>query len=278
MSKDQSWIALIENRISIRIFEYVENIDLSKLSDFIMHTSLRVKTPIRFKIIQSQIESNISRKLGTYGFIQGANTFIAGIVDTDHTSPVEFGFLMEEIVLFATGLGFGTCWLGGTFNRNQFDSNLDLDKNESIGVLIALGIKKDNQSLIDKVVRFSAKSNHRKPWSELFFEYNLDTPLDKNRIGKYEKVLEMVRIAPSASNKQPWRIIKDDQNYHFFLSRTPGYNVMSFDLQMNDMGIAMCHFELSASELGLNGNWIKTELHNEFSGFEYCLSWEDISS
>lgn len=33
-------------------------------------------------------------------------------------------------------------------------------------------------------------------------------PLEKEEAGNYEAALEMVRIAPSASNKQPWRILK----------------------------------------------------------------------
>jgi len=30
----------------------------------------------------------------------------------------DFGYLMEEAILFATGLGLGTCWLGGSFTKS----------------------------------------------------------------------------------------------------------------------------------------------------------------
>ena len=68
----------------------------------------------------------------------------------------------------------------------------------------------------------------------------------------------MVRLAPSASNRQPWRIIagRSRKDFHFFLERTPGYNNNRFvksDLQRVDMGIAMCHFELAMKESGFNG-------------------------
>jgi len=60
----------------------------------------------------------------------------------------------------------------------------------------------------------------------------------------------MVRIAPSASNKQPWRIVKIEGAWHFFLERTKGYGdgiifklLKLADIQRLDMGIAMCHFE-----------------------------------
>ena len=68
-----------------------------------------------------------------------------------------------------------------------------------------------------------------------------------------------VRQGPSASNKQPWRILKSADRFHLYLQRTRGYrNVFTRmaqvdDMQRIDMGIAMCHFELTARELGLSG-------------------------
>lgn len=66
----------------------------------------------------------------------------------------------------------------------------------------------------------------------------------------------MVRIAPSASNKQPWRIVMDGNNFHFFLCRNKGYGkALGFDIQRLDIGIAMCHFESVMNELGFLGKW-----------------------
>jgi hypothetical protein len=72
-----------------------------------------------------------------------------------------------------------------------------------------------------------------------------------------------VRNGPSASNQQPWRIVKqaDSNTFHFYLQRTKRYqsrNRILFgmaDLQRVDMGIAMCHFEMTAVDLGLAGQW-----------------------
>ena len=82
-----------------------------------------------------------------------------------------------------------------------------------------------------------------------------------------------VRLGPSASNKQPWRIIKDENVYHFFLCRTKGYGVSSYDMQKNDIGIAKCHFELSANELGLKGSWVEIKDISTQNDWEYCCSW-----
>ncbi len=97
--------------------------------------------------------------------------------------------------------------------------------------------------------------------------------------------LEMVRLGPSASNKQPWRIVKHDRFWRFYLRRTPGYRedlikrILDLcDLQRLDMGIAMCHFELTARELGLEGEWVvETDLDtNPDELTEYMVSWESV--
>lgn len=275
MNQFKTWIECIEERISVRTFENsdLKISDFNELNEYICTITNEVVTPIKFKLIHSQYESTQNIKLGTYGFINGTNNFIVGVIERNKTNPVEFGYLMERVVLYVTGLGFGTCWLGGTFNRSQFESVLNLEENESIGVLIAIGYKKDRQTLFEKAVRYAAKSNQRKAWEELFYLNNLETPLSRSINNPYDKVLEMVRIAPSASNKQPWRIIKSGDAYHFYLSRTPNYGVLGFDIQMNDIGIAMCHFELSSKELGLHGRWIKADVV-KIDGLEYISTWE----
>jgi hypothetical protein len=50
---------------------------------------------------------------------------------------------------------------------------------------------------------------------------------------------------------------------------------MAYDLQRVDMGIAMCHFELTAKELGIVGKW-KISDPGSISvpqDTEYVVSW-----
>jgi len=65
--------------------------------------------------------------------------------------------------------------------------------------------------------------------------------------------LEMVWLGPSASNKQPWRVLKANEVLHFYLQYTASYEKMPYDIQRCDMGIAMAHFELTMDELGVGG-------------------------
>ena len=120
------------------------------------------------------------------------------------------------------------------------------------------------KSLIDSAMRFTAGSKNRKRWDELFFSCDFSHSLSESEAGKYTTPLEMLRLAPSASNKQPWRIVKDTNKSHFYLQHTKGYaKFLAYDLQRVDMGIAMCHFELTAKELGIDGKWQISDPRNK---------------
>ena len=60
------------------------------------------------------------------------------------------------------------------------------------------------------------------------------------------EALETLRLAPSASNRQPWRALVAGEQVHLYLRRTPGYHrAGGMDLQRLDIGIAMAHLELA---------------------------------
>lgn len=266
---------LIKKRTSIRSYDE-EDIDsgkVQKLGDFIEQINKKSNIKARFTLTTNTKDDRKAKKLGTYGIISGANSFIIGILDKDEKDAVEFGYLFEKIILFATDLDLGTCWLGGTFNRDNFEANLDLKENEFIPIVSPVGNIKDKPKFFDNIMKVASGSKKRKPWNELFFEKNTSTPLNEKAAGDYATVLEMVRLGPSAVNRQPWRIVKDEDKFHFFLSRSKGYGVTSYDMQKNDMGIAKCHFELTAKELGLGGSWIEVEDIKMDNDLEYISTW-----
>ena len=118
----------------------------------------------------------------------------------------------------------------------------------------------------------------------LFFDGRFGRPLAGGEAGVYDEPLAAVRLAPSASNKQPWRLVREGERWHFYLQRTRGYGKGSLiyrllglaDLQRVDMGIAMCHFELTALEAGLAGRWLAAEpaIAKPDEGCEYIVSWQ----
>ncbi len=240
-------------------------------------------TQMRFELVAAhEKDQKALKNLGTYGFIKGATGFIIGVIQDDEKNLEDFGYLMESIILFAMDIGLSTCWLGGTFTKSSFSERVSPRPGELIPAVIALGYCAKQPRRFDAIVRNSAGADRRLSWEQLFFDSRFGVPLSREVAGDYAKALEMVRRAPSASNKQPWRIIKDGNMWHFFLQRTPGYReqwlVRLFtvaDLQPIDMGIAMCHFEFMARDHGLDGHWEinipDIEITDEFT--EYLVSW-----
>lgn len=278
MDFQQHITEVIKIRLSCRTYDLqkIEKSILNKLKSYIEEINQECKNNERFLIIDKKI-SEKGEKLGTYGVISGASTFIVGVINSENHDAVRFGYLFEKIILFATDLGLQTCWLGGTFKREDFTKHSNLTEVEYIPIVSPLGYRKDKSRILEVAMRKVVGANNRKSWNELFFDGSVSKALEQDVSGFYATPLEMVRLAPSASNKQPWRIIKDKNLYHFYLYRTKGYGVVNYDIQKNDMGIAMCHFELTAKELGLQGNWIELNEINVPDDWEYIISWSDIS-
>jgi nitroreductase len=184
---------------------------------------------------------------------------------------------MEKNILVATHLGLGTCWLGGTFNRSASASRINKGGDEVVPAITPVGYPSDKKSLMDRTIRFFAKSNSRKAWEELFFCGDTRSPLTRSIAGTYGLPLECVRIGPSASNRQPWRCVKerDKDIFHFYISRTPGYGGIYPDVSLQDidMGIAMCHFGVALQEMNLKGSWQNLQMAPSQRGLEYIVSW-----
>jgi nitroreductase len=239
-------------------------------------------TPARFKLVAAtEQDRNVLRGLGTYGFIRGATGFVLGAVTESAKNLEDFGYLMEQIVLLATDLDLGTCWLGGSFTKSSFADKMAIRDGELLPAVVAVGHMPDQPGMRDRLVRRGAGSVRRLPWERLFFDRQFDVPISAEAAGAYAEPLEMVRLGPSASNKQPWRIVKDGASWHLYLQRTKGYGkglsgrFMASDLQRIDMGIAMSHWELTARELGLAGEWAIQEpgIKRPDDLTQYVVSW-----
>ncbi|MDR2085554.1 MAG: hypothetical protein LBP72_00055, partial [Dysgonamonadaceae bacterium] len=108
----------------------------------------------------------------------------------------------------------------------------------------------------------------RKPFGTLFFHKDFTVPLTEEKAGIYAQPLDMVRLAPSANNKQPWRVVWDEGTLHF-------YKIASLSgggFSATDMGIALCHFEQTCKELGIKG-YFKVLSEQENKPGQYCISW-----
>jgi nitroreductase len=278
----QPVIDLIKNRTSWRSYES-RPLETQLREIILKYLEAKTMGPLGHKIRFCLLEKNDPAvfdnvRLGTYGFIKNAKNFIVGALVPEERGWEDYGYLLEKIILKMTDLELGSCWMGGTFKRSEFGKAIKVLENEVVPAITPVGYPTTTRSIRDRVIRWGAKSRSRKAWESVFFEGDFESPLNRDALSEYGDVLEMVRLAPSASNKQPWRIVHQGHGYQFFLKRMKYSHDMPVDLQRIDMGIAMCHFELTARDLGLSGIWEDNRPDLEPpENMEYCITWRERS-
>ena len=116
------------------------------------------------------------------GIYMAPNAVASSLKTAVLTSKVleELGYEMESLVLYATSIGLGTCWLGGTFKKGQFAKAMEVEEGEVLPIVLPIGYAKEKKSLIDKTMRFISKCDKRKQWNEIFYFRDFSCPLTKH--------------------------------------------------------------------------------------------------
>ncbi len=183
--------------------------------------------------------------LGSYGKIENAPSSIAFLGNMGSPNVQEaLGYTGEGVILEATALGLGTCWVGGFFHPEEIRRQIPIAKNERILAVTPIGIPLDSYSFEEKIIVGFGRLHKRKSLSELVTAIPDDEWMTS--------ALEAARLAPSAVNRQPWRFVCGD-----------GWITISVDKQRDadkisrrlDCGIAMLHLELGARHAGIKGSW-----------------------
>ncbi len=266
---------VIKKRYSVRTYDKkpVEN----EIKEKILAYAERLQNPLGPKIKIQFIEKDLApngEKLGTYGIIKGANLYLGVTIANEKNSLEALGYDFEQLVLYVTSLGLGTCWLGGTFNRSAFASVMEIGEQEIFSILSPLGYPAQKKSFTEQIMRRTIKADNRLDWKELFYKDNFQSPLSINEAGSYKFPLEMLRLAPSAVNKQPWRVVVSENAIHFFEKHSMSLEKASIDMQRIDVGIAICHFHLAAIEQNIPGCFESRVIDFEVpEDMTYIISW-----
>lgn len=238
---------------------------------------------VRFLAVSADAGDADSLKgLGTYGVISNPAGFVIAAVNPSDDGLFDFGFLMEAVCLKLSDLGLGSCWNGGSFRKSRFSGRIGAAGGEVVPSVLSFGVPSGRKSWIERVVTAGAGSARRLPFEDLFFDGGFNRPLTEAEAGKAAQALESVRLAPSASNRQPWRVVRDggDGSFHFFLRMNAAYQrkmkwARLVNLQVVDMGIAACHFGLAAEASGLKGRWRRDPgpAPSDPDAGRYMVSW-----
>ena len=239
---------VIKGRRSVRTFDgnQISMEDREKLTEFISSISNPFDIPVEFVLLDAE-KQGLSSPV-----IVGEKLYVAGKVAKVSYADVAFGYSFEKLVLYAWSLGIGTTWIGGTMKRELFEKAAGLKDGEMMPCVSPLGYPARKKSVREAMMRKGVGADNRMPAEKLFFDGNFAAPLSGRKKDEIADLIEMVRWAPSAVNKQPWRVVCADGGvYHFYEKKDKGYvSNETGDLQKIDVGIALCHFVMGLEEQG----------------------------
>lgn len=265
--------ATIKRRKSVRTFDpkKIEDAKIQKLKNYIDDVENPFHVPVELELLDGQ-KNHLSSPV-----VIGTDTWIAGKVARVADAELAYGYTFEKAVLFATDLGLGTVWLAATIDRQAFEKAMHLTSEEVMPAVSPIGYAAEKRSVRESLMRKGMKSDNRKAFSQIFFKDDFNHPISGEEAEEWKIPLECVRWSPSATNKQPWRIVisSDGKSVYFYEKHTKGYaKKTTGDIQKVDLGIAICHFEIAAKEKGLNGSFLKEDPGLDHSADEeYILTY-----
>jgi len=204
----------------------------------------------RAEMVSASPDSILRGIAGSYGKVKGAPAliaFIGGINDAHINEKI--GYTGEGIVLEATAMGLGTCWVGGStfFRRDVAGSAVDAAEKERVFAVTPVGHSAKGLSLEERAQTGFGMLHRRKPLAEMVSGLK-----EKEWPDWVKAALEAARLAPSAVNRQPWRFdVKPDS-----ITVSVDSTMMDFGVSKRiDCGIAMLHIEVAALDCGVIGEW-----------------------
>ena len=245
----QNITELIKARRSVRTFDKrrVSIEDLKKLNKFIKQTGNPYNIHVKFKLL------NAKKQELKCPVVSGTNLFIGVKVPCVPHAEEAVGYSFEMLLLYAQSIGLGTVWIGGTIDRPAFERAMELNGCEMMPCVSPIGYTAEKMSIRETLMRKGVKADQREAFETLFFDRSFDVPLTKEKAGKLAPLLENIRLAPSAVNHQPWRVVVDENAAHFYIKHGSAFkSSKAGDMQRIDMGIALCHFALTAKEEGID--------------------------
>ena len=261
---------IIRERKSVRTYsgEALSEEDRKKLSDCIARAENPYGIPVEFRFLDPE----------KYGLkspvLNGETLYLAAKVKKVPHFEEAYGYCFESVVLYAQSLGIGTVWIGGTMNRENFEKAMDLCDDEVMPCVTPVGYPAAKMSFKETLMRKGVRADDRLPLSAIAFEKDMGRALSEKSLEIFGAALEAVRWAPSAVNKQPWRIVIEGNKAHFFEKPDKGFTgSRTGDLQRIDLGIAMYHFVFGMEQAGRKALFCPEEIQ-----FAVPTDWQYVTT
>lgn len=244
----RNFVQDVKSRRSVRSFngEMPDKKVMDDLRAFAEEITNPYGVKVRFVFLDAQ-ENKLSSPV-----ISGEKCYVSAVVKKGEHAEEAYGYSFQKLLMHAHELGLGTVWIGGTMPRDKFEAATGLEDGEVMPCVSPIGAAASKMSVKETLMRKGVKADSRLKYEELFFAGNFGTPLTEGSAmerGIYSD-LEVVRLAPSAVNKQPWRVVVDGNRAHFYVKHDKGFTTPDYDLQKIDLGIAIYNYETQLKEEG----------------------------
>lgn len=227
----------IDKRISRRTYTdtkiSIANVKIMK--DKITELNLKSDLSILYIEDASSVFNSFKK---SYGLFKGVRSIIVmkGLKN-DSNLKEKVGYFGELVVLEATTLGLGTCWVGGTYDRKS--EILKVSDTEEVVCVITIGNVPQSKSLKEK---FIFNMTHRKTKDiDKFYESNEQVD------DWFIEGIKAVQKAPSAVNSQKVK-------FECMTGRISAKVPDTYTLDLVDLGIAKLHFEIATGRYFTFGN------------------------
>ncbi|MCT4562875.1 MAG: nitroreductase family protein [Maledivibacter sp.] len=185
------------------------------------------------------------------------------------------GYLGEELILRATDLGLGSCWIEVSENISKVKDILDIQEDRDIIGLLAIGYPKKGSKVAGM---YDVKGKSVSPLTQYGYpnidikyadapvserisiedmayikDWGKKATIDDLENRGMAEVFYYMRLAPSWGNRQPWKFIIDGERIVLAVSKDEKITERTAKIEA---GIAMLYFELMIHQVGIPGGWI----------------------
>jgi len=246
------WASAIARRRSARTYDGrpVERELLDALRDF--SAQLPGRSTARVVLLDQAPQELFTGLVGSYGRVIGAQSALV-VVGRPGAQAVQesMGYVGEAVVLRATIMDLGTCWIAGSFDREVASRSVDLDEGERVFAISPLGYAQERPRTGEVLLKAMVRAKRRKPIAEIAPGFD-----EEHWPAWAAEGVRLARIAPSAVNRQPWKFELEEGAVTVSEVRRGAEGSIS---RLLDVGIAMLHFEVGARLMGASGRWESLE-------------------
>jgi hypothetical protein len=173
-----------------------------------------------FRIIST---NEVTRK-----FRNNAPHYIAAFSEAKDTYKTNIGFMLQQMDLYLSAAGLGSCWLG------ILQPTKEVTESSNLEFIILMSFGNSRETLY----RTNVSQFKRESLSKI------------TNIEGADELLEPTRLAPSAVNLQNWYFTGNKNLIHAYSSKASFLrSIVGGSYFSVNVGIALCHLQLAAEHL-----------------------------